>query len=36
MTTLEVARSESGDEQDPPTQNDNSQLDSPELEPWPK
>lgn len=33
---MEVARSESGDEQDPPTQNDNSQLDSPELGPRPK
>ena len=33
---MEVGRSESGDEQDPPTQNDNSQLDSPELEPRPK
>ena len=32
----EVARSESGDEQDPPTQNDSSQLGSPELEPRPK
>ena len=29
-------RSENGDEQDPPTQNDNSQLDSPEPEPRPK
>ena len=33
---MEVAISESGDEKDPPTQNDNSQLDSPELEPRPK
>ena len=30
---MEEARYESGDEQDPPKQNDNSQLDSPELEP---
>ena len=30
---MEEARYESGDEQDPPNQNDNSQLDSPELEP---
>ena len=33
---MEVARSESGDEQDPLTQNDNSQLGPPELEPRPK
>ena len=33
---MEVGRSESGDEQGPPTQKDNSQLDSPELEPRPK
>ena len=33
---MEVGRSESGDEQDPLTQNDNSQLDSPEQEPRPK
>ena len=33
---MEVARSESRDEQDPPIQNGNSQLDSPELKPRPK
>ena len=33
---MKVARSESGDEQDPPTQNDNSQQDSPEMELRPK
>ena len=36
LEEMDVARSESGDEQDPPTQNDNSQLGSPELEPRPK
>ena len=33
LEEMEEARSESGDEQDPPTQNDNSQLGSPEREP---
>ena len=33
---MNEAGSENGDEQDPPTQNDHSQLDSPELELRPK
>ena len=36
LEEMEQARSESGYEQDPSNQNDNSQLDSPEPEPRPK